>query len=81
MDPAKLVGRVKSKLSFYYLLKRRQHWFLPSPTCSLVTMDYLVAVRCGEIDCLKYEDVRLAPCPIPPRKDILLRELLAAAKK
>ena len=55
-----------------YEIMVRNSWYLPRIKCSAVTVDYMLAVREGQIFCPKFEDIRLKPCPKPPSKDELM---------
>jgi hypothetical protein len=66
---------VNSKKS-YYEACIRNGFFLPSFKSSLITMEYLIAVREKRILCPMHAEIRLRPCPVPPLKELILGEIL-----
>jgi hypothetical protein len=53
----------------------RNGWFLPGKKCVFVTVEYMIAVREGKIFCPRFSDIKLLPCPTPPKKQELMEYL------
>ena len=65
-------------LAKLYDAMERNGFYLPSVGSSRVTKKWLADVRAGCAYCPRYEDVRLRPCPEPPRKSVLAFEVANA---
>lgn len=78
IDKAKSMIRSKDEL---YDILTRNRYYLPSPKCQLVTVDYLMEVMQGNVWVPKFPDIRLLPCPKPPIRKYILEELLIAMSK
>lgn len=56
------------------------HFYLPNETAACVTIDYMQKVRKGTFWVPKYEEVRLLPCPYPPLKEVIFKEIVDKTK-
>ena len=70
-ESAKLVAEKKD----YYKALERNGFHLPEYKSSLVTREFLIAVRGGDVYCPKYSDLKLRPCPDPPASKLVQEEL------
>ena len=59
----------------------RHAWFLRKCNILFTTSVYLYDVVHKHVFCPKYEEVRLRPCPHPPPKEMLLKEVTRIAGK
>lgn len=59
----------------------RNGFFLPERSTKVICEKYLTMVLDGRAYVPKYSDVRLRPCPCPPKKAILLEKLSSATAK
>jgi hypothetical protein len=66
--------KVPDKLAFYHSMLRN-HWYLPSYNSSIITKNYMEAVRNGLLWCPRYDDVKIRPCPIKPPKHEFAKEI------
>jgi hypothetical protein len=60
----------------FYKVSKRNNKYLPALGCAFVTADYLTGVRFGRIHCPNYDEIRLKSCADPPKKDVLIKELI-----
>jgi hypothetical protein len=69
---------VKSKEHMYKAMQRSK-FFLPHLKSSLVTQEYMQGVRSKVLWCPLYSDLKPQPCPDPPSKEFLVKEVLKYA--
>ena len=74
------VNVIQLNFQTLYEMILRNSFYLPARNSSFCTVDYLIAVKKGELFCPKYEDIRLRPCPIPPTKLELIKEIIKLNK-
>lgn len=67
---------VKLNYDSLYEMTVRNSYYVPARKCPFVTVNYLIGVKNGEVDCPKYAQIRRAPCPTPPRKAELVATLM-----
>ena len=48
---------------------------------TLCNLEYMTKVRNGTVYCPRHSEVRLLPCPAPPSKECLIKEILAIAQR
>ena len=70
-ESAKLVAEKKD----YYNALERNGYHLPTYKSTLVTRDFLIAVRGGQIYCPKYVDLKIRASVNPPPAKIVHEEL------
>ncbi len=75
------VERLVANVSTLYDATVRNGWYLPKQKSSLITSEYLEAVRQGKFYCPKYGEIKMLPCPNPPPKEMLINKVKFAAKR
>lgn len=63
-----------------YVALHKNSYYLPLKSSSMCTVAWMKDVAHGRAYCFSYEDIRLRPCPVPPKKDVLVAELNEAMK-
>ena len=58
-----------------YIVMVKNGWYLPSKSSTMCTATWMKQVVRGEAYCFNFADIRLRPCPVPPKKEVLLEEL------
>jgi hypothetical protein len=58
--------------SVLYEMLQRNGYYMPSRKSSFCNLNYLVAVRNKVYKVPMYHEVRLRPCPVPPKKEVLI---------
>jgi hypothetical protein len=58
----------------------RNRYYLPKLKSTIISVDYMQKVRYRQYWSLKYEEVHLLPCPLPPPKHYLISEFVRLAK-
>ena len=53
----------------------RNKYFVPPYNCSWTTKKNLKRVIKEKVFCLKYSDVRVQPCPLPPMNSLIVSEI------
>ena len=53
----------------------RNGWYLPKYKSSIITEEYITNVITGKVYCPKFSEIKLVPCPRPPDKEVLLKDL------
>jgi len=74
ISKAELKSVLLDKLALYHSLQRNRY-FLPKLSSRICTVEYMLRVRSGTIWVPKFEQVRLAPCPLPPTKKEFVEEI------
>ena len=54
-----------------YLLAVKNGFYVPKKSSSAINENMLYNVLTGKYWCLKYDDLRMRPCPKAPVKDVL----------
>jgi hypothetical protein len=76
--PAQVAAKtVKLNFDTLYEMAARNGYYVPSKKCPFVTVSYLIAVKNGDTFTPRYRDVRLRPCPVPPKKAVLVEAVMA----
>ena len=66
-------------MEFMYKAMLRNGFYLPKRGCSIITHDYMKGVREKIIWYPMYHKVKLKPCPDPPSKAMVLKEIFKIA--
>ena len=53
----------------------RNDFYLPQKKCAWMTKKLMTAILLGTKYCPKYEDLKLRPCPVPPPKALIIKEV------
>jgi len=54
----------------------RNGYYLPKFKTTMITEEYMRNVMSGKTFCPKFEDIKMLPCPRPPKKDALITKFL-----
>ena len=46
----------------------RNGWFMPNKKSTIITMEWMFAIKNKKVWCPKYNDIHYMPCPKPPVK-------------
>ena len=68
-------SKVSSKKEFYEAMIR-QGFYLPPYGSKSINREYLQSVRSGHWWCPRFDKVQLRPCPCPPVKRVIFREII-----
>ena len=71
---AKKPQKMKSK-AYMYECMMRNHWYMPSFSSTLVTVQYMLDIKDSKIWCPRYDYLKIRPCPRRPLKQYILEEV------
>jgi len=74
ISKADLKSVLPDKLALYHSLQRNRY-YVPKMSSRLCSVTYLLGIRKGQLWVPRYEQVRLAPCPLPPTKKEFVDEV------
>lgn len=77
---SQIKDRIACKADFYDVLKRNQ-FFLPDESSSIITEEYLTGIVYGKIFCPRYSEILLLTAQSLPTKDTLIVKLQLVVKE